>query len=250
MRSAVIWSCGPRQKANSSAWCAILGLLMPCSIWTCGSTSLRFAQMFRFFLILQPSIQTCQIGQCPVTVNSHVRNSYPFDWTRSSLDGLLHCMDNRFEAWDMTSQTTFIAELPLHFSSLITHFLISQKLGKSEFLSEGVRTHFAGLPHLFHLQYGGWTRGLRWHALGRLFLASQPGSPKDTSWDDQDQEGKGCVWLLRLFTPLPAFVLNTFYGCASTVSWALATWCRRFHASTRVVNSTREIGSSIGSWLG
>lgn len=28
----------------------------------------------------------------------HLRNSYPFDWTRSSLEGILHCMDNKFEA--------------------------------------------------------------------------------------------------------------------------------------------------------
>ena len=27
-----------------------------------------------------------------------LRNSYPFDWTRSSLEGILHCMENRFEA--------------------------------------------------------------------------------------------------------------------------------------------------------
>ena len=26
------------------------------------------------------------------------RNSYPFDWTRSSLEGILHCMETRFEA--------------------------------------------------------------------------------------------------------------------------------------------------------
>jgi len=33
------------------------------------------------------------------------KNSYPFDWTRSSLEGILHCMENRFE--DFLTYSTY-----------------------------------------------------------------------------------------------------------------------------------------------
>ena len=212
-RCGQLWSRGPRQKANSSACSAIAKICSDVSTFPCFA-AFKCARWCNVLWSL-----------------SHVRNSYCFDWTRSSLDGLLHCMDNRFEAWNMTSQTTFIAELPLHFSSL----LISSFHKSSESRNFSPRA----LGHIWqdfrtysifnmvdeHVVFG----GTRWGGSPKTFHEmTRRGRFAFGFWDLSHLYLLSCSPFMQAH---PSFL----------VSWALATWCRRFHA----------IGSSAGSsWLG